>query len=110
MGKNLEYQLETVSDDETRVSVRGSLTGVYSAMELQEALEAGAAEGRSILSLNLSQASEINSSTLGKLIILNKFFKERGILFRIRGCSQGIFNTLTLVRVDSILDISLEVF
>lgn len=90
------------------LELTGSLTGPWANQEFQEALDDAVSANPRRLVLNLIGIEAINSSCLGKIFLTMKHLKERGIQFQIHGCTPDVFNTLQLVRADTVLEISLE--
>lgn len=57
------------------------------------------------VTLNFSEVSSINSSCIGKILLLRKRLSEDGRTIRIQGCSDSLYSTFQLIKFDKLVPI-----
>ncbi len=57
------------------------------------------------VTLNFSDVSSINSSCIGKILLLRKRLSEDGRTIRIQGCSDSLYGTFQLIKFDKLVSI-----
>ena len=98
------FQKSEPSRDEVVLSVSGALNG-EPASRFQSWLEELAGGSQRTITLNLQEVSSINSSCIGKILLLRKQLAERDRVLRIRGCSEPLYNTFRLIQFDRLLNV-----
>jgi len=93
-----------LSKDEIVLQIGGPLNG-EPASEFQKHLEELAAGPHKTITLNLSEASSINSSCIGKILLFRKKLVEQDRTIRIKGCSDSLYNTFQLIKFDKLISI-----
>ncbi len=93
-----------LSENEILLKAKGALTG-DTAEEFQKSLQSLAAGGHKIITLDLSEVTTINSTCIGKILLLRKNLAEQDRVIRIRGCSDALYNTFQLIKLDRLVSI-----
>jgi anti-anti-sigma factor len=93
-----------LSENEILLKAKGALTG-DTAEEFQKSLQSLAAGGHKFISLDLSEVTTINSPCIGKILLLRKSLAEQDRVIRIRGCSDALYNTFQLIKLDRLVSI-----
>ena len=93
-----------ISKREVELQVRGTLSG-DAAEEFQISLQNLVAGGHKTITLNLSEVPSINSTCIGKILLLRKNLTEQDRVIRIRGCSDALYNTFQLIKFDKLVSI-----
>ena len=57
------------------------------------------------VTLNFSDVSSINSSCIGKILLLRKRVSEDGRTIRIQGCSDSLYGMFQLIKFDKLVSI-----
>jgi anti-sigma B factor antagonist len=90
-------------DDATRVvGVRGEID-LFTAPEFKQRINAAIEAGMRLVVVDLSEASFIDSSSLGILISAHKRLKLRGDLLVVACDVPAILNTFTITGLDGVL-------
>ena len=98
------FERKAVSKDEIVLAVTGSLSG-ESTNEFHQNIEEIAAGNCSIITLDLSKTTTINSSALGKILLFKKRLAEQERTFQIRGCSEPLLKTFQMIKFDTLISI-----
>lgn len=93
-----------IAKDEIELAVEGPMSG-KSAEEFQKTLQELAAEGHKTITLNLSAVPAMSSTCIGKILLLRKVLAEQDRLIRIKGCSDSLYNTFQLIKLDRLVGI-----
>jgi anti-anti-sigma factor len=93
------------SKEEVTLSVQGPLDS-DTAEQFQKQLNELAAGEYRVLTLDLSEVPSINSTCIGKILLLRKSLTEQDRLIRIKGCSDAVYNTLQLIKFDKLINVS----
>jgi anti-anti-sigma factor len=93
-----------VSAEEVELKVHSPLNG-SAAEEFQRSLNRLLASGYRTITLDLSSATAVNSSCIGKILLLRKSLAEQQRSIRIRGCSDALYNTFQLIKLDRLISI-----
>jgi anti-anti-sigma factor len=92
------------SKEEVELRVQGALDS-DTAEEFQEILKDLAASDYKTITLDLSQVPSINSTSIGKILLLRKSLTEQDRLIRIDGCSEALYTTFQLIQFDKQINI-----
>jgi len=95
---------EEMSGEEVQLHVRGAVDK-QAAEEFQQVLQELASGDYRIITLDLSEVPSINSTGIGKILLLRKSLTEQDRTIRIRGCSDTLFNTFQLIKFDRLVSI-----
>ena len=98
------FERKELSRDEVLLTVVGSLTG-ENVNEFHRQVEELVGESYPTITLDLSGASGINSSALGKILLFRKKLAEAQRTLQIRGCSDTLFKTFQMIKFDSLISI-----
>jgi anti-anti-sigma factor len=93
-----------VSSDEVELQVQGPLSN-DAAEEFQKTLHDLAAGDHKTITLNLSEVPSINSTCIGKILLLRKNLTEQDRIIRVNGCSDALYNTFQLIKFDRLVSI-----
>jgi ABC-type transporter Mla MlaB component len=99
------WRQETVSETETRVVVSGPLYG-EAAAEFEQKMEALCQGSYKTITLDLSMAVGITSSTIGKLIHVQKRLVAQNRAVRINGCSEVLYGIFSRIKLDTLIPIT----
>ncbi len=98
------FERKAVSPEEMRLEIHGPLSG-EATNEFHKHLQDLAAENHKIVTLDLSDVSTINSSSLGKILLFRKKLSEEGRTLQIKGCSEALFKTFQMIKFDKLIPI-----
>lgn len=98
------FHKKETAKGEAVLEIHGPLSG-DNTNEFQKELQEMAAGGNSTLTLNLSDVSTINSSSLGKILLFRKKLSEEGRTLQIKGCSEPLFKTFQMIKFDKLIAI-----
>ena len=98
------FQKSEPSRDEIVLRVSGALNG-EPAVRFQNMLEELAGGSHRTITLNLQEVGSINSSCIGKILLLRKQLAEQDRVLRIRGCSEPLYTTFHLIQFDRLLNV-----
>ena len=101
------FNVKHVSADEVVLAVDGSLSG-ESASEFHRQMEELVAGSSKNITLDLSRTPTINSSAIGKIVLFRNKLNEQQRSFRIRGCTDSLYNTFLMTRLDTMISIKKE--
>jgi anti-anti-sigma factor len=93
-----------VSQDEIMLEIHGPLSG-ETTNEFHKHLQDLSSEKCATVTLNLSDVSTINSSSLGKILLFRKKLSEEGRVLQIKGCSDALFKTFQMIKFDKLISI-----
>jgi anti-anti-sigma factor len=93
-----------VSDEEVVVEVHGALHG-EPATDFQNELDGLLGLPYRTITLNLADVASINSSSIGKILLSRKKLAEQGRSIRIEGCSDPLYGTFQLIRLDRLVPV-----
>jgi anti-anti-sigma factor len=93
------FRRKELSDGEVRLTVRGPLDS-EAALQFQKELGDLAQGDHRTISLDLSEVPSINSTCIGKILLLRKSLAEQDRSVRISGCSDALYNTFQLIDLD----------
>ena len=93
-----------VSKDEVELQVQGPLSN-DAAEEFQKTLHDLAAGDHKTITLNLSEVPSINSTCIGKILLLRKKLTEQDRIIRVNSCSDALYNTFQLIKFDRLVSI-----
>jgi anti-anti-sigma factor len=92
------------SKEEVELLVEGPLDS-ESAEEFQRILQDLVTSDYETITLDLSAVPSINSTSIGKILLLRKNLTEQDRLIRIRGCSDTLYTTFQLIQFDKLVDV-----
>jgi anti-anti-sigma factor len=92
------------SEGEVQLKVSGPLNN-QAAEEFQKELAELAAGDYKTIILDLREVPSINSTSLGKILLLRKTLTEEDRTIRINGCSEALYNTFQLINFDRLISI-----
>jgi anti-anti-sigma factor len=98
------FERKAVSKDEVVLVVSDSLSG-ESTNEFHQHIEELAAGSCTVITLDLSRTTTINSSALGKILLFKKRLAEQERTLQIRGCSESLFKTFQMIKFDTLISI-----
>jgi anti-anti-sigma factor len=93
------FERKEISDQEVQLQVRGSLDS-SAAEQFQMELDHLAGGVYQTITLELSEVGAINSTCIGKILLLRKSLTEQDRSIRIRGCSDALYNVFQLINLD----------
>jgi anti-anti-sigma factor len=93
-----------ISAEEIQLKVAGSLDS-EAAEQFQKELGDLAGGAHKIITLELTEVPAINSTCIGKILLLRKSLTEQDRSIRIRGCSDALYNTFQLIDLDKRISI-----
>jgi len=91
-------------EGEVRLKVNGALNSEAAEKFQKELAELAAGNYRTII-LDLREVPSINSTSLGKILLLRKALTEEDRTIRINGCSDALYNTFQLINFDRLISI-----
>ncbi|UCF97623.1 MAG: STAS domain-containing protein [Spirochaetaceae bacterium] len=92
------------SKEEVQLRVEGPLDS-EAAEAFQKELSTLAAGDYKTITLDLSEVPSINSTCIGKILLLRKSLTEQERMIRINGCSEAVYNTFQLIKFDRLVNI-----
>ena len=98
------FQRRIVSNEEAILTVEGALSG-DTADEFQKHLQDLADGGYQRVVLNLTNATTVNSSCLGKILLFRKKLSEKSRTLMISGCNDALYKTLQMIKIDRLIQI-----
>jgi len=98
------FSRNELSDEEVLLQVTGSLDS-EAAEQFQEELKNLASGDHKTITLDLSEVPSINSTCIGKILLLRKSLTEQDRSIRISGCSDALYNTFQLIDLDKRISI-----
>jgi anti-anti-sigma factor len=98
------FSLKEISEEEVQLQVTGSLNS-QAAEKFQTELKRLAGGNHRTITLELSDVPSINSTCIGKILLLRKSLTEQDRAIRIRGCSDALYNTFQLIDLDKRISI-----
>ena len=93
------FNRRELSEQEIQLQVQGALDS-EAAKQFQEELGRIAGGDHKTITLDLSEVPAINSTCIGKILLLRKSLTEQDRSIRIRGCSDALYNTFQLIDLD----------
>lgn len=93
------FDRKEISGQEVQLQVRGSLDSA-AAEQFQMELDRLAGGDHQTITLELSEVAAINSTCIGKILLLRKSLTEQDRSIRIRGCSDALYNVFQLINLD----------
>ncbi len=93
-----------VSPEEVVLEIHGPLSG-ETTNEFHRYLQEISAEACPTVTLNLTEVSTINSSSLGKILLFRKKLSEEGRTLKIKGCSDALYKTFQMIKFDKLIPI-----
>ena len=98
------FERKEISGQEVLLQVRGSLDSA-AAEQFQVELDRLAGGDHQTITLELSEVAAINSTCIGKILLLRKSLTEQDRSIRVRGCSDTLFNVFQLIDLDKRISI-----
>ena len=98
------FELREVSEQEVQLQVKGSLDSA-AAEQFQMELNRLAGGDHKTITLDLKQVPTINSTCIGKILLLRKSLSEQDRSIRISGCSEALYNVFHLIDLDKRISI-----
>jgi anti-anti-sigma factor len=98
------FQKKEISKDEVVLEIHGPLSG-ETTNDFHRHLQELSSEKCSLVILNLSEVSTINSSSLGKILLFRKKLSEEGRTLKIKGCSDALYKTFQMIKFDKLIPI-----
>jgi anti-anti-sigma factor len=98
------FETKSISRDEVILSVIGSLSG-ETTPEFHRQVEQLVAASYGTITLDLSRTDAINSPALGKILAFKKMLAEQQRVLQIRGCSDSLYKTFQMAKVDLLVSI-----
>jgi anti-anti-sigma factor len=98
------FKRTEISEQEVQLQVTGSLDST-TAMEFQEQLKSLSGQRYKVITLKLREVPSINSTCIGKILLLRKRLSEQNRSIRISGCSDALYNIFQLIDLDKRVDI-----
>ena len=92
------------SKEDVELQVQGPLDS-DTAEEFQKILQDLATSDYKTITLDLSQVPSINSTSIGKILLLRKSLTEQDRQIRIQGCSDALYTTFQLIQFDKQIEI-----
>ena len=93
------FERKDISEQEVQLQVTGSLDS-EAAEQFQIELSRLADGDHKTISLELSAVPSINSTCIGKILLLRKSLSEQDRSIRISGCSDALYNVFQLIDLD----------
>jgi anti-anti-sigma factor len=97
------FRKET-SKEEVQLQVQGPLDS-EAAEEFQKELVDLVAGDHKIITLDFTEVPSINSTCVGKILLLRKSLTGQDRTIRINGCSDALFTTFQLIDLDKRINI-----
>jgi len=94
-----------ISERETRLVVAGEMYG-ENAADLEKQLESVMGITAQTITLDLSLATGITSSALGKIVRINGRLNAESRELRIVGCSESLFRLFKMMKLDELIPIA----
>jgi len=104
----MRFVTKEISDRETILEVHGTLMGMEATESFEDQLKTLEDTHKKIITLNFSDVDSINSSCIGKIFLYQKRLEETGRTIKIRGCSDGLFKTFQLIKLERLISIEKE--
>jgi anti-anti-sigma regulatory factor len=98
------FEIRKISGEESMLVVQDAITG-ENASEFHRLMQELCDSDTSIVTLNLSGATAINSSALGKIMLFRRKLEEGQRRLQIRGCSEILFKTFQMIKFDTLISI-----
>ena len=98
------FHRRIVSGEEAILAVQGALSG-ENADDFQRYMQELVDGGYQRVVLDFSQVTTVNSSSLGKMLLFRKKLAEKGKTLMIRGCSEPLYKTLQMIKIDQLIKI-----
>jgi anti-anti-sigma factor len=98
------FRRKEISEQEVQLQVSGSLDR-DAAEQFQLELNSLASGVHKTITLELSEVPSINSTCIGKILLLRKSLTEQDRAIRISGCSDALYNTFQLIDLDKRISI-----
>jgi anti-anti-sigma regulatory factor len=98
------FTRKILSGEEVMLEIQGPLTG-DTTREFQGHLVELAAGSWPRITLNLVAVPTINSPSIGKIMLFRKNLAEAGRVLQIRGCSEQLYKSLQMLRIDSLMPV-----
>ena len=93
------FERKDISEQEVQLQVTGSLDS-EAAEQFQIELNRLAGGDHRTITLELSEVPAVNSTCIGKILLLRKSLTEQDRSIRIRGCSDALYNVFQLINLD----------
>ena len=101
----MKYVTQEVSNNEIMLKVHGTLMGMESTDTFQHQLQELVASNIKTITLNFEDVETINSSCIGKIFLFQKKLEEDGRIIQIRGCSDNLYKTFQLIKLEQLITI-----
>jgi len=98
------FERKDRSKNEVALSVVGPLAG-EAVTEFHRQVEELVSASYETIVLDLSRTDSINSSALGKILLFKKKLTESRRNLKIKGCSELLFKTFTMIKFDTLIEI-----
>ena len=98
------FKSKEISEQEVRLQVTGSLDS-EAAEQFQKELKLLADGNHKTIALDFSEVPSINSTCIGKILLLRKSLNEQDRSIRISGCSDALYNTFQLIDLNKRINI-----
>ena len=102
--RDMMFTRREISEEEVQLQVRGSLDS-KAAEQFQKELGSLAGGDHKTITLDLKQVPSINSTCIGKILLLRKSLTEQDRSVRISGCSDALYNTFQLIDLDKRINV-----
>ncbi|RPJ09593.1 MAG: anti-sigma factor antagonist [Spirochaetaceae bacterium] len=94
--------------DELIIEIEGQLTGDGSEKTFQAELRLLEKAPQKIITFNFMKVTSINSANIGKFFFCMNRLKSLGRDMRIQGCSDSLYQTFQLIRMEDFLPVEKE--
>ena len=101
------FNVKQLSPDEVALYVDGSLSGETTS-EFHRQMDELIAGPWGKITLDLSKTPTINSSAMGKIVLFRNKLNAQQRSLQIRGCSESLYNTFLMIRLDTMISIQKE--
>ena len=91
--------------DELIIEIEGQLSGDETERIFQKELRALEKTSHPIITFNLTRVNAINSANIGKFFLFMNRLKAHGRTLQIRGCSDTLYQTFQLIRLEDFLPV-----
>jgi len=93
------------NDGEIIIEIEGQLSGDESERTFQAELRLLEKTAQKTITFNLSKVHSINSANIGKFFLFMNRLKAHGRDLRIKGCSDTLYQTFQLIRMEDFLPV-----
>ncbi|MBN1523486.1 MAG: STAS domain-containing protein [Spirochaetales bacterium] len=91
--------------DELIVEIEGQLSGDNTEKAFQNELRDLEKTPHMVITFNLTHVNAINSANIGKFFLFMNRLKAHGRSLRIKGCSDTLYQTFQLIRLEDFLPV-----